>query len=73
MHARVCVNIYVCVCVCVCRGEQEIWRVLLGQISKGEKKKQNNSHRAKVKSASELTAKPAYDILRWYEMGFGGL
>lgn len=29
-------GVCVCVNICVCTGEQEIWRVLLGQISQGE-------------------------------------
>lgn len=37
------------------------------------KRKKNKSYRAKVKSSSEMTAKTAYEILWWYEMGFGGL
>lgn len=47
------------VCVQVCMSEQkEIWR-----------RKKNKSHRAKVKSASELTAQPPFDILWYYEIG----
>lgn len=43
----------VCVCACVCEQEKEIWRDLLVKTSQGRG----------YKSASELTAKIAYDIL----------
>lgn len=59
----------VCIWVCLCMfmGEQEIFG---GFYSYKPHEEKNYFHRAKVKSASELTAQCAYDIL-WWKMGFG--
>lgn len=56
-------------CACVFVGRKEIVGFYLCRPNE----KKNSSHGVKVKSTSYLTAKPAYDILWKYEMGFAGL